>query len=346
MSWTDDSSALVNRLRSYLTGVTDAHTREQVTAWVRAWDDVAPDLEAALNELALQATDGRIRRADAIKSQRLLNAITVIQDRLGTLVDGSAASIVDQLSDVVDYAGGMQERIIASQLPRAAAADISAWSRVSAVTIDAMVARTTGRIEKATRPLSAEAGRAMRRTLVRGVAVGENPRTVAAQMVRRTEGIFNGGLSRALTIARTEMLDAHRAASAVADQANADLLSGWTWVASLGPRTCPACWGMHGQEFDLDTPGPLGHQNCRCTRAPKTKTWAELGFDIDEPPSLLPSAGDQFAALPQTEQLQVLGRSRFDAYKAGDYPMDAWATRKSNDGWRDSYVVAPAPKAA
>lgn len=346
MAWNDGSSSIAAQLRGYFERLENEHTRTMAGAWARAWDELAPDLEDALNELVLQAGDGRIRRVDVLRSRRLQASLEVIRQRLDALVDSSADHIIERLDDVVTYSGAAQERLIASQLPPHERAFVSGWSRVDPAAIEAIVTRTTEQITKLSFPLSDEAAASMRRELIRGVVTGSNPRTVAGRMVARTEGVFNGGLTRAMTIARTEMLDAGRAAGMLSDQANADVLVGWVWLASLSGRTCPACWGMHGQEFPLDVPGPDGHQNCRCARAPKTKTWAELGFTgITEPPSLLPDADRTFEALPAAEQRNVLGRDRFNAWKSGDFPRSDWATQRSTPGWRDSWVPAKAPAA-
>lgn len=343
MAWSDESAALILQLRSYLANLEDAHSLQMVPAWARAWDDLAPELEAALNELVLDATDGRIRRSDLQRSQRLQKALETIQARLDTLVDESGQFVIDKLSDVVDYSGALQERIIGTQLPPGEQAAVNAWSRVDAGQITAIVERTTEQITKLSFPLSDEAVTAMRRNLIRGVALGENPRRVAGHMVKHTEGLFNGGLSRATTIARTEMLDAQRAAAQLAEQPNADLLKGWVWLASLSERTCPACWGMNGQEFPLTESGPNGHQNCRCSRGTLTKSWKDLGFDIPEPPSILPNAERVFGALPTVDQKNILGAGRFKAWQDGNYPMSDWATKRSTPGWRDSYVVSKVP---
>lgn len=345
MAWTSETFGLTAQLRDHLARVLDGHTRAQVAAWVAAWDSLAPEVEAALTEIVLGAVDGRVRRNDVIASQRLLNALELVEGRLDELVQGSAASIIAELGDVVDYAGSLQQRVIASQLPASAVGDVAGWSRVSTTAIDAIVLRTTEQITKLSYPLADEAAAAMRRELVRGIAVGANPRAVAGRMVDRTEGLFNGGLGRALTIARTEMLDAHRAATALADQANADLLTGWVWVSALSTRTCPACFAKHGTLHPLDQPGPEGHQNCRCTRVPKTKTWRELGFDIDEPEDLLPDARTVFDSFTPQQQRDILGPARFQAWQDGRFPMDDWAVKRSTDGWRDSWTPAPAPAA-
>jgi hypothetical protein len=187
----------------------------------------------------------------------------------------------------------------------------------------------------------------VRREIVRGIATGSNPRQTASRIMKGAEGGFNGGLSRALTISRTETLDAHRAAAAESHAANADVLGGWVWLTDLSLRTCPACLGMSGTEHPLSEPGPLGHPNCRCSRMPRTKTWAELGIEgMDEPASSAPDAGDWFAGQDEQTQRSILGAGRYDAWKRGDYPMTAWAVRKPNPEWRPSYQTSPLPKAS
>jgi hypothetical protein len=165
-------------------------------------------------------------------------------------------------------------------------------------------------------------------------------------MVQRAEGRFNGklGLSRALVISRTETLDAHRAAAALGMSQHADVLQDWQWHAKLDTLTCASCWAQHGTAYPLSEPGPLDHQCGRCSRLPRTKPWAELGFDIDEPPSVLPNAAQLFTELDAADKLKILGPARYKAYVAGDFPIEAWSVRRSSDGWRDSHVVARAPQ--
>lgn len=342
MSIDDNTLDAITQLRAHLAAITDDHTRTMTKAWVEAWDDVATDLDAALTQLALEAGDGRITRKAVLRSERLRKSLTIIGSRLDALFEESGQLAIDSLSDVVDTAGKAQEALIGSQLPEAERALVKEWSRVDPRQIDAIVTRSTEQITKLSFPLSDEATAVMKRELVRGLAGGKNPRDVAAKMFKRTEGLFNGGLSRALTIARTEMLDAHRAAGQVADDENADILDGWIWTASLTARTCPACWGMHGTLFPLTQAGPEGHQNCRCARVPKTKSWADLGFEgMDEPESLMPDAATVFDGLPAGTQRDILGPKRYDAWEAGDYPIDTWATKRTNGDWRDSWAVSP-----
>ena len=182
----------------------------------------------------------------------------------------------------------------------------------------------------------------MRRELIRGVAAGSNPRETARRMVKRAEGGFNGGLTRAMTIARTEMLDAHRQAAQHGQDRHTDVLTGWVWLCHLGPRTCPACLVHHGTVHTADEAGPHGHQCCRCSRMPKSKSWADLGFDgLDDPGDDVPDARAWFDAQPESVQLQIMGPERLRLLTAGKVSWADLAQLRRTRGWRDAWHVTP-----
>ena len=84
--------------------------------------------------------------------------------------------------------------------------------------------------------------------------------------------------------------------------------------------------------------------NCRCARVPRTKTWAELGITgMRERKPALKDKAEWFNALPAADQQAILGKTGYAAWKAGKYPIDQWATKQSNTGWRDSYVPTRPP---
>ena len=172
-----------------------------------------------------------------------------------------------------------------------------------------------------------------------GVAGGQNPTEVAERMVNGVEGAFNGGIGRATVIARTEILDAHREASFETHKENADILEGWTWHAELdSDRTCISCIAQHGTTHPVDEPGPLDHHQGRCTALPKTLSWNDLGFDIDEPEDLdIQTGADWFNNLPEEKQRAILGPTRYEAWQDGRFPINQWSQRRSSEGWRDAY---------
>lgn len=344
MAVTTTTLRLQRRLQDQIDHITDTQVRDLVSAWADAWDEVAPDLTAALLE-QLVAGD-RVTRAQLLRSFRLRNALQAIRDQLVVLADQAGVRIVEDLQLVIDTAGAAQASVIDSQLPPNAAflVDVDTWSRVDDRQIAAIVRRTTQQITSRRRRIAPEAYQILRRELIRGVASGSNPRATAARIVRRAEQRFNGGLTRALNIARTETLDAHRAASELGQAQHADVLQGWSWLATLDQRTCPSCWSQHGSIHPLDEPGPHDHPQGRCGRLPVLKTWKDLGFDIEEPPSLLADAGTEFARLSAEDQRSILGPKRYAAWTRGEFPMSDWSVRRTNNGWRDSYAVAAPPQ--
>lgn len=208
--------------------------------------------------------------------------------------------------------------------------------RIEPSALAAIIGRAAGRIHADTIPLSDDAVAAMRAALIEGIIVGDNPIPVARDMVDRVEGAFNGGLTRALTISRTEMLDAYRAASAYIHRANSDLVTAWQWYARLDSRTCAACWSRHGRTYPTSEPGPDDHPRGRCTRLPKLASWAELGITAPEPPSLLPDGETAFNKLSRADQLRAFGPGRLDLYRSGQVTWDQLATWRDTPQWRRS----------
>lgn len=343
MAYTGKTRRLVAKVRADLAQITDQQTRDLVSAWVNAWNEVAPDLNATLVDMLVSGD--RVTRAAMLRSQRLSQVLVIIANHLEDLSAQAHVRIVGDLRTVIDLAGGAQASIIDSQLPPGAEqlVDLDTWSRVDERALEAIVRRSTQQITSRLRPLSREADRAMRAELVRGFAAGQNPRQTAARIVARAEGRFNGGLTRAMAIARTETLDASRAGGHLGRLQHADVLAGWSWHCELSERSCSACISMDGQLFPNDAPGPNDHVNGRCTAVPITKSWADLGFDIPEPAPLRQTGQEWFAEQPAAVQKQILGPGRYAAWADGRYPMSDWSAVKTNDGWRDSLQVTRVP---
>jgi len=340
----DDTLRLARKMRVDIAKDVNATVRKQVQAWVRAWDELHDEWSTALMDLATTRDDGQwpspweIARAD-----RAQQALAHATDKIIDLSEYLGVTVRDALGNVLDTTQVAELAMLQSELPTVDAyrAQVGArWNRLNPDQVDAIVRRTGDTITAATPRLTAAAQDTMRRTLIRGVAVGDNPRKAAADMVRRVEGAFNGGLTRALVIARTEMIDAHRVAAWTARQMNPDMYSGWVWTCALDTRCCPSCWAKHGQVHDISDVGPADHQQGRCTAVPVARPWSELGFDMPEPVSVLPDAQERFWALPQADQVKIMGPARLTALQAG-VPWEALTARRLTPGWRPSWTPRP-----
>jgi SPP1 gp7 family putative phage head morphogenesis protein len=333
MSITSDAAHQAALLRAVVDHYVDTTTSDLTVSWARLWVQLERDWSLAVQEIIAAETTGRLTSAQLFRLTRVRHALSVSQEALDRLAGQATVTITGRLGDLVTDATAREVGLIAAQLPADMNLDV-ATSRA----IDAITRRATEQVTSLTRPLAADAYQVMLSEIQRGIALGTGPRASAARMLQRTRGGFDGGLSRATRIARTEMLDAYRSAAQTSDEANADVLTGWRWSASLSPRTCPACLSMHGRVFPLSTPGPQGHVNCRCARLPVTKSWAQLGFiGMTEPPDPLPDARSWFARLPRAERLAIMGTTRLRLLEAGDVTWDQLATKVPNPGWRPSW---------
>lgn len=324
----------------------DQATRDIVRAWARAWREIEGAWRDAIGDLVAASDDGQWPSSWVVqRAERARDALDAATTAVFDLTRLSGVRIMDGTGRIVNLTAerGLDD-VLVSQLPKDPTVRAFVglqFNRLDTGAVDRIVARTAGQVESALNPLSREAGEAMRRVLVRGVTMGDNPRAAAREMLRRVEGVFNGGLTRAMTIARTEMLDAHREATRATRVANADVVRGWVWISALDTRTCPSCIAMHGTEHDIDETGPDDHQQGRCSSIPLLKSWRDLGIDLDEPPSTVPDALDWFDGLPRTDQVKIMGPSRLAALDDGRVTFADMATRRSTVGWRDAWVPTP-----
>lgn len=336
---------LLDGMRVSMLAPVDAAAEQIIRGWGTAWNELAQEWDDALQDLVAASKDGAWpSRRQVSRARRAKAAMETTRAALLDLTAGLPVTVTQALPAMTADAVDWSNRITASQYPAQAGTSaqvMATFDHVSDAALEAIVKRTTQQVTSLSRPLSAQAEQAMRSTLIRGVAVGDNPIAAAKLMLNRVEDAFNGGRNRALVIARTEMLDAHRAAGHAQDKANADVLQGWQWGAKLDSRTCPSCWSKHGEVFDVDQAGPEDHQQGRCARLPLTKSWRELGFDIDEPPSILPDAQATFAGLPREDQLAIMGPKRLDLLDSGKASWSDLSTKRTTDGWRDSFAPTP-----
>lgn len=330
----------------------DAVTARSVDAYVAAWVQTRDDLVRAAADAARQAQEtGNTRSPAAYRTVRLQRALDELTAQLQRL--GMRTGV--EVTDVVPPVMAVPQQV----LRELEVAGAPALNRVPARELEAIVRRQQEAIASRYLVLSVEAEAALRDALLRGIARGEGAEAVARGMVRQAQattaarlGIgsaaeldgaaasivaevrqaFAGSMQRAMVLARTELIDASRVATTATYLASPGVVQGWEWMATLDPRTCAACWGMHGQVFAPEV-HQEGHQQCRCTQSPLL---------VGERPGEngLQDRDAAFRQLPREQQLQVLGPQRLQAYEQG-VPLDAMAQRRDNRGWRAGYYVTP-----
>ena len=180
-----------------------------------------------------------------------------------------------------------------------------------------------------------EAADGAAKALIRGVTLGNNPRQIASEIAQALQV----PRWRALTIARSSMLDTYRSANFETFKANDDVVGGWIWQAALG-RACAACTAMNGTEHTLEETLDA-HPNCACVPLPKTRSWADilspLGVDVSNIPdttiSVL-SGSEWFDNQDAATQLSVLGsKAAYDLYKSGDADLSDFIGWNESEEW-------------
>lgn len=329
-----DSSAA--RARARTAKLDRELTARYAAEWSRRSDRVAEELR----RLSRASKSGWPTRAELQRSKALNRELRTLENALARLAEQAVALVEAALAEALNTAADEQREVIASQLPpawRSTLAEADAERRRKRIKAAANRARTL--LERIPRQVAAGLRRAARQPV---------PTTTPAAMVRavveKVRAAFLTGLSRTLTVAGTEVMDAHRAGAVIGQQEHDDVVTGWIWTARLDRSTCPACLSMHGSLHKVSEPGPLGHPRCRCIRVPKTKSWKELGFDLGledppEPEDMVRDAQKWFWGLPKKEQLQIMGPSRLALLKDGEITWSDLAVRRKNPGWRDSYAV-------
>lgn len=162
---------------------------------------------------------------------------------------------------------------------------------------------------------------------VDGIGLGWNPRKIAAAIRKE----FGMALVDALRMTRTAGMYAYREATRANYLANDDVVEGWYWFASFGPRTCASCIRMHGT-FHTNNERLNDHHNGRCAMLPGVK-----GFG-----NPIKQTGEQyFDALSDADKQALLGRDYFKAYQDGLYSFDQISIENPNDVYGPMRGVTP-----
>jgi SPP1 gp7 family putative phage head morphogenesis protein len=342
MAVTDEVLQILAASRGAINELTDQQVVSLATAWVTRWDQLLPELEAAVTDLLASAEDGTVTYRQAQNAERLQRFLVLAEEQARALQAEAEAGMIEDIRPAVEFGSEAAENLVRGQLPTTGTATVP-WVRMNDTAVQALIARTTQQIHASSLPLADDMVAAMKRELVKSIAVGDNPRTTGRRIMQRTEGHFNGGLARATRIARTELLDAYRTASLETEKQNRDIITGWVWYATLDARVCTSCLAMHGTFHDVDEFGPADHQNGRCARLPKTKSWADLGFTgiEDDEPDYQAQRDAWFENLTDDTQRAVMGKARLELFKSGAIGWDDMTTRKENPNWRPAYYETP-----
>lgn len=135
---------------------------------------------------------------------------------------------------------------------------------------------------------------AIRRGAFEGRTTDQIIRDIRGTQARRfQDGILAVNRRAAATVVRTAVQHVATQARMETLMANADVLKGYAWSATLDARTSSQCRSLDGRVFELGKgPLPPAHPNCRSSIVPVTKSFRELGIDADDLPPGMRSSVD------------------------------------------------------
>lgn len=172
------------------------------------------------------------------------------------------------------------------------------------------------------------------------------------QIVRRVRGTralgFKDGvleISRrdAEAVVRTAVTYIANGASEALYERNADIIKGVRWVSVLDSRTTAVCRARDGKVYEPGKgPRPPAHWRCRSTTTPVTKSFRDLGIDIDEVPAGTRASmdgqvpadltyGGWLAKQSAAMQDDILGATKGKLFRDGGLSVDRFVDRAGRE---------------
>lgn len=314
---------------------------------VRAYHIVEARLKQNLDLLTREIAHARSQGIEVkpgwlFAQERYRQLLIELQNSTLEFLHSALATITEMQTQAVSRAPSDAEKLILASMgpaPHEATTYLRAtFGKLPAAALHMMIGRASdgqplGELLSEIVPSSVEA---VRHSLAYGVATGQHPRVIADDVVVRS------GMSRtrALAIARTETLGAYRAVTQRRYN-ESKVVDSWEWRAALDNRCCAACAAMNGTIHPVTEP-LASHPNCRCVAVPRTPSWAELGFHgIPDTRPKYRSPEERFGALPEAEQLAILGRARLDAYNAGKITLADMVAETRSERWGVGRATKP-----
>ena len=136
---------------------------------------------------------------------------------------------------------------------------------------------------------------------------------------------MNGGLNRAMVIARTETLRAYRYTK-METWRETGLVCGFQRVSAHDRRVCPACLMADGQFIPVQADF-AEHPQGRCSLIPVLKNGDLHKWQYGE---------EWFEKQPTATQVSILGPGRHAAWKTGKFGLSDIPVVQPNDTWGPS----------
>lgn len=318
----------------YLEGLKTRQAR-QVLEYID--NDIIPDLEA---QLAIRLE--RVERfgfdrgaATTQRLERMIDDFKAITDRFKDVNTRIQGELFDLAIDEARFTIGMMREeapiVLNLTLPQPETINAAIFSKpFDGRTLEQWFDRLSDSVQER---LASE--------VRRGVTEGQTTQQIVRRV--RQSGVLTQTRKQTEAVVRTALQHAATAAREEVFAANDDILKGVQWISTLDSRTCTQCASLDGKLFDNGKGiRPPAHVNCRCAISPVTKSFRELGIDVDEmdkgtrasmngqvPKEI--SYNDWLKKQPIEVQEMALGKTKAKLFRDGGLDVSAFVSRNGHE---------------
>lgn len=333
------------------------------TLWISRYSTgVANRMVRLLNDSDAELTARLLVAMDSLPTSQF--TVSRLESLLGSVrnlnqqaIAGMQTSLADELLQLAGHEAGYQLSLFDVLLPQ----QVKERYPLQSITPQQLYAATMAQpfqgrlLSEWAENLDADRMTRITNTVRRGYLLGDTTEVIARQVRGHANRGFQDGalqVSRANAASITKTAVNHLAATARTSfaDANGDILRGKQWLSALDNKTTHTCIIRDRLRYTLDNkpidhkipylqgPGRI-HFCCRSTETLITKSWRELGIDIDEMDNGTRASMDGqvpedttyldwLARQSPQRQDEVLGPERGRMYRAGELELGEMFTDK------------------
>jgi SPP1 gp7 family putative phage head morphogenesis protein len=314
-------------------------------------NSVDKDLKAALSNADLNEGTFTTARLQALKAQ--------VEDLIVTMHNRLAPVLTQNMIEAAVVAGEIEAGLFSRVLP--AGLDVTTPNLGVLQQAATLKPFNGGVMDDWTEQLKSSDLRRTWGTILDGITSGETTDRLIREVIGTKSLNYKDGVRQvtrrgAEALVRTSINHATNQGRQMVWEANSNVIAGVRWTATLDGRTSPICQHRDGRVGPVvDTPGweppngalkleppfarPPAHPNCRSTTTAVTKSWQQLGFNVDEmPPGTRASMDGKVPAdLTYSQwlkrasvktQKEAMGPTRWDMWKKDGVNPDKFINDK------------------
>lgn len=303
-----------------------AGERDMVRQLEGAWTVALARIQRRLDHVtrlieSTQAAGGDVSPAWLYRQERFKTLIATIRVELAQ-VSGKASIVAERQAELaaLGVTHGIELMAASGIVGDFLRSDPEAFKEIVALLSDASP------VTRLFQEFGPEAVSWARRAFAEGLAEGSNPRKIARKLREQIDLTKR----RSETIARTETLRAYRTAHQRVYEENRDVVTGVIVSSSRDSRTCPLCLAQdgkilaHAEQFAT-------HPMCRCALLPFVQ-----GYTPDRG-----TGEDWLRKQPAAHQRFLLGPSRLELWKNGDFTLPQFITYTTDPVWGKGVKFIP-----